>query len=439
MPTEPRDLGAEHVEALYDRDPQYEWDRLDRHRTEYAVTLRALSEYLPPPPARILDCGGGPGRYAIELTKLGYQVTLFDLSLNSLALARSKAAEASVQIAHYDHGTATDLSCFEDNSFDAVLLMGPLYHLLQADTRQQAVREAYRVLKPGGRIFCAFITRYAPVRYTAAHDRATWPSERPDEWEMILKEGLQPPSDAAKFVAYFCRPDEVEPLLWSIGFETEIVLGVEGLVSMIETHINALQGDAWETWVEINYQAAADRSIHGCTEHLLAVSTKPKWRSVLCHIAQELDQAGIPYKVVGGTAAALHGVPVRVKDIDLETTPEGAYRFQSLFQDYVTKTVTLCESEVYRSHFGQFDLNGVQVEVMGDLCRREEDDWVPTTTQTRATVDLDGVPVCTAWLEEETLAYVRRDRLDRAALCLPHCDRARLLALVHAEQRSNVI
>ena len=56
---------------------------MERHRTEFAVTLRALDEHLPPPPAHILDCGGGPGRYAIALAQRGYTVTLFDLSPES--------------------------------------------------------------------------------------------------------------------------------------------------------------------------------------------------------------------------------------------------------------------------------------------------------------------------------------------------------------------
>src|SRR5512136_1540070 len=109
------------VQRLYDADPANEWARMDRHRTEFAVTLRALHEYLPRPPARVLDCGGGPGRYAIELARQGYQVVLFDLSAGNLALAQEEAAEAGVMLAAYEQGTALDLSRFEDGEFDAVL------------------------------------------------------------------------------------------------------------------------------------------------------------------------------------------------------------------------------------------------------------------------------------------------------------------------------
>src|SRR5713226_976685 len=158
------------VENHYDNSPEREWDRLEQHRTEFAVTMLALREYLPSPPANILDIGGGPGRYAIALTQQGYTVTLIDLSNGNLMLARSKGQEAETQLAGYVHGNALDLSQFVDESFDVALLMGPLYHLLNVEERERAIQEAVRVLKEGGRIFAAFITRSAPLRFWAKHE-----------------------------------------------------------------------------------------------------------------------------------------------------------------------------------------------------------------------------------------------------------------------------
>lgn len=439
MPAVHKSRTSEAIRALYDQQPEREWERLERHRTEFAVTLRSLAEHLPPPPARVLDCGGGPGRYAIELAHRGYEVTLFDLSTGCLQLAQEKATEAGVTLVAYEQGTATDLSRFPDASFDAVLLMGPLYHLLEEAERQQAIAECHRVLKPGGPLFAASISRYAAPRWAAAHE-PTWPLEHPELTEMVLTTGVLPPrgESDAEFVAYFAHPTEVVPLCQREGFEAITVLGVEGLVSMIEDGVNALSGEAWEVWLDLNYRLAADSSIHGCVEHLLVVAVKPLWRAVLCQIARQLDEAGLAYKVVAGAAAALHGVPLPVKDLDIETDAEDAYRFQALFADHVVEPVALCENETlraepqgeaYRSHFGRFDFDGVAVEVIGDLHRREGERWVSTGARTETTVDLDGVPVRVSWLEEEILAYVRRGRLDRAAQCLPHCDHDRLLAL----------
>lgn len=427
------------VERLYDSAPANEWARMDRHRTEFAVTLRALRTYLPPPPARILDCGGGPGRYAIELARQGYPVVLFDLSAANLALAQEKAAEAGVSLT-CAQGTALDLSRFATGEFDAVLLMGPLYHLLEETERQQALAEARRVLKPGGPLFAAFITRYAAHRDCAARYPDLLVSQHED-YDRILKTGALPPRDDGRtaFVAYFAHPAEVAPLCWGAGLEVATVLGVEGVVSAAEGEINKAAGPVWDTWTEVNWQIAADPCIHGGVEHLLAVAHNPRWRPVLREIAGRLDAAGVRYVVVGGASLALHGLPLKVKDIDIELETDGAYRFTELFAEHAIEPVRWRESEVYRSHFGRFDFDGILVEVMAALERREGAGWIPTHISHTDMVALDGAAVVASWLEEEALAYIRRGRLDRAALCLPRCDRERLMALLHGEERTLVL
>ncbi len=145
------------------------------------------------------------------------------------------------------------------------------------------------------------------------------------------------------------------------------MLGVEGVVSAEEDEINKLNGPAWDAWLDVNWQVASDPCIHGGVEHLLVVAHKPAWREVLKRIVRRLDEAGVPYAIVGGTSLALHGLPLRVKDLDIETDVAGAYRFAALFGAYISTPVALRESAFYRSHFGQFDFDGVQVEDHGLL------------------------------------------------------------------------
>jgi SAM-dependent methyltransferase len=426
------------IAALYDSDPGREWQRAERHRTEFAVTLRALDEYLPPAPAKILDCGGGPGRYAIELAKRGYQVTLFDLSVENLNLARLRVAEAGVSLDSFIQGSAVDLSDFETDTFDSVLLLGPLYHLLESDDRAQAVSEAARVMKPGAPLFAAFISRYAGHRYAAANS-PEYILEQAEISQQLFEKGVFPPREEGSFVAFMAHPSEVDEPFWHSGLEVSSVLGVEGLVSMIEEHVNILSGELWEKWVDLNYRVAPDPSIHGLVEHLLVIAYKPRWRTALAQIVRRLEAEALDYKVAGGACLALHGLRLPVKDVDIEMGVDDVYRFQELFPAQVVVPVSLSETDIYRSHFGIFDFDGLKVEVMGDLHRREGDRWLPTQTRTLELVDLAGLEVRVSWLEEETLAYIRRGRIRRAALCLPHCDRARLLSLLRGEQPQGVL
>ena len=101
------------VQNFYDKNVQGEWERLGvRHRTEFAVTLLALKEFLPSAPAKLIDIGGGPGRYALTLAKLGYEVTLGDLSEGNLAFARQKTHETGTHLDDVLQANALDCLSF---------------------------------------------------------------------------------------------------------------------------------------------------------------------------------------------------------------------------------------------------------------------------------------------------------------------------------------
>jgi len=207
------------LERFYDQQAEQEWDRLGKHRTEFAVTLRALAEHMPPP-ARVLDRGSGPGCLGLELARQGYEVTLFDLSPVCLQTAREKATEAGLALAGVEQGTAVDLSRFGPATFDGVLLLGPLYHLLEEGERRQGLREAWRVLAPGGLLFAAFITRYTAIRYSAVYD-PLWVLEDADRLAMLLETGVLPARRSGQpgFLAHYAHPTEAGPLVESEGFQ----------------------------------------------------------------------------------------------------------------------------------------------------------------------------------------------------------------------------
>src|SRR5204862_1547957 len=125
---------------------------------EFTRTRELLQRYLPPPPAVILDVGGGPGTYALWLAGLGYEVHLIDiLPLHVEQALRASEASSRARLAGAVVGDARHLDV-PDGSADAVLLLGPLYHLIERSDRLAALREAHRVLRAGGVIFAAAIS-----------------------------------------------------------------------------------------------------------------------------------------------------------------------------------------------------------------------------------------------------------------------------------------
>jgi len=257
------------IERAYNNDPQREWDRLARHRVEYEITLRALAEHLPPVPAAVADIGGSVGRYAIELTRRGYEVTLIDIAEGCLDFARGKASEAGVALADVVRSDARDLAGIESDRFDAVLLMGPLYHLQEASDRMAAIREAQRVLKPGGTVIATFITRFCIFVYAAVHEPDMIITQRETGETALATGALHQPEGAAFPDAWLARPDEVGPMMAGGGFRQTDLLTCEPLVFEREDRINEAPDELHEEWLDLLVRLCREPSILGTGAHLL--------------------------------------------------------------------------------------------------------------------------------------------------------------------------
>ncbi|MCP4755714.1 MAG: methyltransferase domain-containing protein, partial [Proteobacteria bacterium] len=152
------------IRRYYSQFP--EWDRLDTSegRLEFELSIGHLESHLIPG-TRILDLGGGPGRYTIALAERGFQVFLAELSpeLVSIAIDKIERLESKENVEGVKVVSALDLSLFEDNSFDSVVCFGPFYHLIQLQERQTAAAEIHRILKDDGLLFCSYIPRLSGV------------------------------------------------------------------------------------------------------------------------------------------------------------------------------------------------------------------------------------------------------------------------------------
>ena len=139
-----------------------EADRLQRGsgRIEFARTQEIVSRYLPPAPAVIFDIGGGPGVYACWLARLGHEVHLIDpVPLHVEQARQASAQQPDAPIASCIVGDARHLDR-ADASVDVALLLGPLYHLTERSDRITALREAARIVRPGGVVLAVGISRF---------------------------------------------------------------------------------------------------------------------------------------------------------------------------------------------------------------------------------------------------------------------------------------
>src|SRR2546430_7962313 len=198
----------EEIRSYYDTGVELERVQKGYSRIEFARTKEILERYLPGAPARVLDVGGGPGAYAEWLADAGYEVRLVDATPLHVreAIERAGGRFSAVE------GDARALG-EPDESYDVVLLLGPLYHLTERDDRLAALREARRVLRPGGLLAAAAISRFASLLdglhggYLA--DSTFWPVV---ERDLVDGQHRSPPGagEAPIFTtSYFHRPEEL--------------------------------------------------------------------------------------------------------------------------------------------------------------------------------------------------------------------------------------
>ena len=248
--------------------------RLTEGSVEWVRSKELVGRVLPQPPARVADVAGGTGVYAVWLAELGHEVSLLDLVPSHVARARERAGAAGVVVDCVE-GDARALP-WPDDTFDVVTVMGALYHLPDQADRLACLREALRVLRPGGALVASYICRWASLfdGYRSGY-------VADNRFVAILGEDLSsgrhdnPSGHPMWFTrSYFHTPAEIPEELAAAGFQDIQVLPVEGFTSATGVP-QELRSDAGMAMVLGHLRALeTEPALIGISSHLISLSRK---------------------------------------------------------------------------------------------------------------------------------------------------------------------
>lgn len=230
-------------------------------RVEFLTTTRYIERYLKPG-ATILDVGAGAGEYSLYFARKGYEVCALELTDANIQAFRKKVKrEDRIDLVQ---GNAVDLSRYADESFDAVLVFGPLYHLHSEEDRQKCIAEAKRVCKPEGKLFFAFISNdmiiltefsYRPDYFMAGdYDKETFALE--------------------DFPFVFHTVEDCREMLRTGGVKILHEVASDGISELMEDKINALDDENYAQYLRYHYYICEKPEFLGMTNHLLFVGEK---------------------------------------------------------------------------------------------------------------------------------------------------------------------
>ncbi|HEY7294407.1 MAG TPA: methyltransferase domain-containing protein [Dehalococcoidia bacterium] len=263
--------------AYYTREP--ETVRLTANAEgalEFVRTQELLLRHLPAAPALIADIGGGGGAYARWLAALGHRVLLLDLVRAHTRLVRQKEVEQpAAPLAGVILGDGRLLPLAEASA-DAALLLGPLYHLTEHDDRLRALREALRVLRPGGRVFAVGVSRFAGLLTGLYFESMDDPEFLPLMWRGLRDGQHRNPTEKQYWTtAYFHHPDELRAEVEEAGFAVLDRVAVEG-PQFVVRDLAAWWNDARrrELLLEAIRAVEHEPSLMGLSSHVLVVGER---------------------------------------------------------------------------------------------------------------------------------------------------------------------
>lgn len=243
---------------------------------EFYRTKEIIERFLPKRSTTILDIGGGPGKYSYWLASKGHTVHLVDIVPLHVRQAKERQRRSKVRLASITLGDARDLD-FENGVADIVLLFGPLYHLVRKRERVKALAESYRVLRSGGLVFAAAISRF-----TSALDGSNNGFIQDSTFMRIIKQDLKTgqhrnPRDVPAYftTSFFHHPMELDQEIRQAGFKSVRVYALTGFAWLLHRLEQYWKRPVLRNrLLSILREVELEPSMMGVSDHLLASGRK---------------------------------------------------------------------------------------------------------------------------------------------------------------------
>jgi S-adenosylmethionine-dependent methyltransferase len=268
---------SQFVRDYYNSHAENEQNRLDlpHCRMEFASTLGLIDKYFPRQ-GRVCDISGGTGRYTIELLRKRYSVTLFDLSKEEIRLAGIELNKKGLSAERLITGDARDMSMLALESFDAALLMGPMYHVIEPDERAKVLQELKRILKPQGVAIIAYLNSWGLIK-TGIEDFPDWFKDVSFLRSMLSEHTFRGQRLSDFTECYWSTPEAALGEINQAGLEVVSYAGVESFANGMRTMLERLAGENPEAYRNI-VQAVAEtcelKQYRDSTDHLHIVARK---------------------------------------------------------------------------------------------------------------------------------------------------------------------